>query len=67
MMYNNTMENHAMTDTPDWWDENPTINDILPVEGELEDELDELIDNNGGITAAGYELLAQMDVDGYFV
>jgi len=59
------MENHAMTDTPDWWDENPTDNEIFPVAEEL--EIDELIDTNGGITAAGYELLAEMDADGYFV
>jgi len=49
----------------DWWDMNPTHNDIFPVEEEM--EIDELIDKNGGITAAGYELLAQMDADGHFV
>ena len=59
-----------MTETPDWWDENPTATDILPftsTEEELDDGLDDLVDKNGGITAAGYELLAEMDASGYFV
>jgi len=48
------------------WDElNPSDNEILPCMEE--DDIDEYIDANGGITAAGYELLAQMDADGDFV
>jgi hypothetical protein len=48
------------------WDElNPTDNEILPFMEEV--AVDEYIDANGGITAEGYELLAQMDADGDFV
>ena len=50
---------------PEWWDIDPTDNDILHREEDF--DIDELIDKNGGITAAGYELLAQMDADGHFV
>ncbi len=48
-----------------WEDLNPTDNEILPCMEE--DDIDVYIDANGGITAAGYELLAQMDADGDFV
>ena len=38
--------------------------DALPYD---EDEDSYLIDENGGITAAGMELLAELDSQGYFV
>ena len=38
--------------------------DNLPYE---EDEDSTLIDENGGVTAAGMELLAELDSQGYFV
>lgn len=47
--------------------EMPDTQELDTIEGDGEFDECELIDNNGGITADGFALLAEMDAQGYFV